>query len=72
VLAGVHAGSTAEARQRLLELGVDRAVLNATLVGVLHQRLETRDCEPCEGARCGRCAGQRRLRVPVATLEVRS
>lgn len=72
VLAGVHAGSTAEARQRLLELGVDRAVLNATLVGVLHQRLETRDCEPCEGARCGRCAGQRRLRIPVATLEVRS
>jgi type II secretory ATPase GspE/PulE/Tfp pilus assembly ATPase PilB-like protein len=72
VLAGVHAGSTAEARQRLLELGVDRAVLNATLVGVLHQRLELRRCEACEGERCGRCAGQGRLRVPVASLEVQS
>ena len=72
VLAGVHAGSTAEARQRLLELGVERSVLDATLVGILHQRLESQPCVPCEGARCRRCAGQGRLRVPVGTLEVRS
>jgi type II secretory ATPase GspE/PulE/Tfp pilus assembly ATPase PilB-like protein len=72
VLAGVHAGSTAEARQRMLELGVDRGVLDATLVGVLHQRLETKACEGCAGTQCTRCAGRGKQRVPAGTLEVRS
>ena len=71
VLAGVHAGSPAEARQRMLELGVERSVLESTLVGVLHQRLESRACAGCEGARCPRCTGRRTVRVPVGTLEVR-
>ena len=39
VLAGLHASSTHEAVQRLLDLGVDATVLEKTLVGVLHQRL---------------------------------
>ncbi len=39
VLAGLHAGSTAEALQRLLDLRADEAVLKKTLVGVLHQSL---------------------------------
>jgi type II secretory ATPase GspE/PulE/Tfp pilus assembly ATPase PilB-like protein len=72
VLAGVHAGSVAEARQRLLELGVERSVLETTLVGVLHQRLENRPCQPCQGSSCRLCAGHGRVRVPVGTLEVRA
>jgi type II secretory ATPase GspE/PulE/Tfp pilus assembly ATPase PilB-like protein len=69
VLAGVHAGSAAEARQRLLELGVERGVLEATLVATLHQRLEARRCA-CEANGCERCGGHGRVRAPVATLEV--
>lgn len=72
VLAGVHAGSAAEARQRMIELGVDRGVLGATLVGVLHQRLETAPCASCEGSTCKRCSGRGMQRVPAGTLEVSS
>lgn len=68
VLAGLHAGSAAEASQRLLDLGVDRAVLAATLLAVLHQRLETRPCADCQGPACRRCRGLGRVRLPVATL----
>lgn len=39
VLAGVHAGNADEASQRLLELGVERAVLQKTLLATLHQSL---------------------------------
>ncbi|MFZ5439873.1 MAG: ATPase, T2SS/T4P/T4SS family [Myxococcota bacterium] len=70
VLAGLHAGSVAEATQRMLELGVEASVLSATLVATLHQRLEVRPCG-C-GAGCARCSGHGSRRVPVGTLEVRS
>ena len=68
VLAGLHAGSPREAVQRLLDLGAERGVLEASLLGVLHQRLETRPCSECEGQGCGACAGLGRARIPVATL----
>jgi len=70
VLAGLHAGSTDEAVQRLLDLGADPGVLKATLVAVLHQRLEPRPCPACEGEGCAACAGLGRVRVPIATLRV--
>jgi len=40
VIAGVHAGSPDEARTRMLDLGAEGPVLEATLRGILHQRLE--------------------------------
>jgi type II secretory ATPase GspE/PulE/Tfp pilus assembly ATPase PilB-like protein len=66
VLAGIHAGSPAEARQRMLDLGADGKVLDASLVLVLHQQLETRPCSPCTGAGCPRCQGAGVTRAPVA------
>lgn len=71
VLAGLHAGTPEEATQRLLELGVDRAVLEATLRGTLHQRLESLPCAGCEGAQCSKCGGHGKVRAPVASLVVR-
>lgn len=67
VIAGIHAGSAAEARQRMLDLDADASVLDATLRGVLHQRLDSGPC-PC-GAGCGACAGTGRTRRPVARFE---
>jgi len=68
VLAGLHAGSPHEAVQRLLDLGAERGVLESSLLGVLHQRLETRPCSDCSGQGCSACAGLGRVRVPVASL----
>jgi general secretion pathway protein E len=68
VLAGLHAGSAREAPQRLLDLGVDPAVLRSTLQAVLHQRLEPRPCAACAGAGCAACHGLGRVRAPVAEL----
>lgn len=63
VLAGVHAGSCEEARQRMLDLGVDGALLARTLRGVLHQSFTSTPCG-CEAeAVCARCRGARRRRV---------
>lgn len=70
VLAGLHAGSTNEARQRLLDLGLEKPLLDQTLVAVLHQRLETRACEDVT-ARCARCHGLGRTRVAAGTLWTR-
>lgn len=64
VLAGIHSGSAPEAVQRMLDLGADRLVLQATLRAVLHQRLEARACPDCVGERCARCGGLGRWRVP--------
>lgn len=71
VLAGIHSGSAEEARQRLIELGAERSVLETTLIGILHQRLETQTCLVCEGDVCARCSGLRQVRVPVGVLELR-
>ncbi len=68
VLAGIHAGSTGEARQRMLDLGADGSVLDATLHGVLHQGLEAAPCPDGEDPGCRRCRGTGRVRVPVAEL----
>jgi len=68
VVAGLHAGSAAEARQRLLDLGVEEAVLATTLRGVLHQRLRAAACAGDCGADCPRCAGTGRVRVVQTSL----
>lgn len=68
VLAGIHAGSAAEARRRMLDLGAEPAVLDVTLRGVLHQGLESRPCPDGAGRGCGRCGGTGRVRRPVAAL----
>lgn len=70
VLAGLHAGSTMEARQRLLDLGLEKPLLDQTLVAVLHQRLETRACEDL-AVDCQRCHGLGRTRVVAGTLWVK-
>jgi len=67
VLAGLHAGSAREARQRMLDLGADPRLLQASLVGVLHQRLEPSACE-CGGS-CRRCEGSGRALKVVASWE---
>lgn len=68
VVAGVHAGSAAEVRQRMLDLGADRAVLEATLRGVLHQRLQGVPCPDGGDPTCAGCGGTGRVRRPVAEL----
>ncbi|MFH1463599.1 MAG: ATPase, T2SS/T4P/T4SS family [Pseudomonadota bacterium] len=68
VLAGLHAGSGTEATRRLLDLGVQPRVLQTSLLGVLHQRLEVRPCPACLGTGCPACGGLGRHRVAVATL----
>ena len=68
VVAGIHAGSAPEARQRMLDLGADPAVLDASLAGVLFQRLEAMDCG-CAGA-CAACGGTGRTRRPRASFLV--
>ncbi len=68
VVAGIHAGSPGEAKQRMLDLGADPTVLDATLRGVLHQRLQATACG-CDSTVCGRCGGTGRTRRPVATFE---
>lgn len=67
VLAGLHAGSTREARQRLLDLGLEASLLDQTLVAVLHQRLETHPCAD-GAASCPRCHGLGRSRVVAGDL----
>lgn len=68
VLAGVHAGSARQARQRMLDLEADPAVLDATLLGVLHQRLARAPCPDGDAADCARCHGTGRVRDPAAEL----
>ncbi len=70
VIAGIHASSGAEARRRMLDLRVTESVLDETLRGVLHLRLETVPCPDhiSEGPPCGRCRGTGRQRRPVAAI----
>jgi type II secretory ATPase GspE/PulE/Tfp pilus assembly ATPase PilB-like protein len=68
VLAGLHAGSATEARQRLVELGADEALLGSTLRGVLFQQLVARPCGCAVPATCPKCRGAGRRRELVAEL----
>jgi type II secretory ATPase GspE/PulE/Tfp pilus assembly ATPase PilB-like protein len=70
VLAGIHAGSAVEARQRMLDLGAEPGILSETLRGVLHQRLVTVACAECGGRGCRSCHGTGRRRRPDAELWV--
>lgn len=70
VLAGVHAGHAAEASQRMRDLGVESALLEKTLKGVLHQRLSTQACPEHTGASCSRCAGRGKVRAVRCELTV--
>lgn len=67
VVAGLHAGSAREGRQRLLDLGADEAVLDSTLLGVLHQRLQAEDCA-VGSADCVDCGGAGRRLRPLSEL----
>jgi type II secretory ATPase GspE/PulE/Tfp pilus assembly ATPase PilB-like protein len=70
VLAGLHAGSVAEARQRLLDLCIEKALLDSTLRAVLYQELAGAPCG-CEAAeRCARCKGVGRVRRLSADLSL--
>jgi type II secretory ATPase GspE/PulE/Tfp pilus assembly ATPase PilB-like protein len=74
VLAGVHAGSCEEARQRLLDLGCDAALLAASLRGVLHQELRTERCSCARQPSCPDCRGigrRRRLVTHLSSLGAR-
>jgi general secretion pathway protein E len=66
VLAGVHAGSCEEARQRMLDLGCDAGVLATSLRAVLHQELRTELCACGADPRCLECRGVGRHRKLVA------
>lgn len=55
VLCTLHAGSAADAVERLAEMGVDRRQLAAALCGILEQRLVRKPCPCCGGAGCPRC-----------------
>ena len=68
VLAGLHAGSPAEARQRMLDLGAEEGRLMATLRGVLHQELVTAPCGCAQAASCDLCRGLGRRRHLVAEM----
>jgi len=70
VWCGLHASTIDEARQRLLDLEVDPAVLGTTLRAVLVQRLVTVPCDGIDATsagaacddRCPRCRGRGRRR----------
>ncbi len=71
VLAGIHAGSAAEASRRMVDLGADPVTLADTLRAVLFQRLATIACPACAPGcdpTCTVCRGTRRQRVPEAEL----
>lgn len=70
VLAGVHAGSAAEASQRLRDLGVEPALLKKTLRGVLHQRLLTTPCPQHQTSACARCGGRGKVRALTCEMRV--
>lgn len=69
VLAGLHARSPKEARQRMVELGVDAAMLERTLRGVMQQTLKSTPCGCNQSGLCGSCRGVGRRRQIVAQLD---
>lgn len=69
VIAGIHAGSVEDARQRMIDLGVEPPRLRASLRGVIHQSLRTVDCDCAPSlAACAECGGHSRRRRLIATV----
>lgn len=69
VIAGIHAGSLEEARQRMIDLGVEGPRLGASLRGVIHQSLRTVACGCAPSpAGCPACGGLFKRRSPFATV----
>jgi type II secretory ATPase GspE/PulE/Tfp pilus assembly ATPase PilB-like protein len=68
VLAGVHAGSCEDARQRMLDLGCDAGVLATSLRAVLHQELRIEGCPCNRNVLCPDCRGLGRRRRLLAQL----
>jgi general secretion pathway protein E len=69
VLSTVHTNDSASAIDRLIDLGVPRYLLAATLRGVLSQRLVRRLCTACAGQGCAACVGSgRKGRIVVSEL----
>lgn len=61
VLATIHASTSDLVRERFVNLGVPRYLIDEVLLGVLSQRLEAILCEDCAGQGCGRCDNTGRL-----------
>jgi general secretion pathway protein E len=57
VLSTMHCGRAAEARPRLLEMGVEPWAVDIALSGVIAQRLLRKLCSDCQGAGCEQCLG---------------
>ena len=57
VLSSMHCGHAAQARPRLLEMGVEPYLVDIALAGTLAQRLLRRRCRPCSGDGCNHCLG---------------
>lgn len=55
VLSSLHCGRAAEARSRLLEMGVEEYAVEVALLGTVAQRLLRRRCEACRGEGCDAC-----------------
>ena len=51
VLSTLHTNSAAQTVTRLVEIGIQPYLVNATLAGVLAQRLVRRNCEHCKAAK---------------------
>ncbi len=71
VLSSLHCGRAAEARPRLLEMGVEPYALDLALAGALSQRLVRLVCTACTGSGCGAClkCGYRGRTVVAETLD---
>ncbi len=57
VLSTIHTNDSLTAIDRLIDLGIPRYLLGATLRGILSQRLVRRKCRSCSGAGCEACGG---------------
>ena len=55
VFSTLHTNDAPSAVSRLMELGVPSYLINATLLGVLAQRLVRKYCGHCQGAGCEHC-----------------
>ncbi len=57
VLSSLHCGRAADARPRLLEMGVEPYAVDLALRGALSQRLVRKSCPACTGKGCDGCLG---------------
>ncbi|CAH2602661.1 Type II secretion system protein E [Rhodovastum atsumiense] len=70
VLATLHTNDAAAALTRLVDIGCDRHLVAATVVGVVAQRLVRRLCPHCRRRRPATAAEADRLRRPAEGLEL--